>query len=132
MRPMEIVARYGIMWPRNSDNIRKVPGSKEHGQGIYILFDGSMPIYVGKGNIRSQLRSHKRSKRKGQLWDRFSWYVVANETMMHDLEVLLLKTLPTYLRALNKQDGHFCKGKPVPPSKNQYADPIHRKAIRKR
>ena len=133
MRSMQVVTQYGTMWSRNVDNIRKVPGRKDGGQGVYILFDGSMPIYVGKtGNLRSRLRRHRNSKRKGQLWDRFSWYVLADKRMMHDVEVLMLKALPTYLRALTKQDGHFCKGKRASPSRNQVADPINRKLIRKR
>ena len=130
MRPIAIVKKYGTMWPRNFENIKRVPGTREGGQGVYVLFDGSMPIYVGKGNIRSRLRSHKGGS-KGQLWDRFSWYVLEDKKMMHDIEVLILKALPTYLRALTKQDGHFRKGKRVLPSKNRFADPISRRAVRK-
>jgi hypothetical protein len=110
---MHIVTKYGSMWARNEKNIRKVPGSKEDGQGVYVLFDGSMPVYVGKGNIRQRIRGHRTSARKGQLWDRFSWYVLADKKMMHDIEVLMLSILPTYLRALTKQGGHFRKAMPT-------------------
>jgi hypothetical protein len=52
--------------------------------------DGSMPLYVGKGNIKHRITDARRSKRRGQLWDRFSWYAVADPKMMHDLRILPL------------------------------------------
>jgi hypothetical protein len=68
--------------------------------------DGSLPLYVGKGNIKHRITDARRSKRRGQLWDRFSWYAVADAKMMHDLEVLVLRILPRYLRVLTRQEGH--------------------------
>src|SRR6266700_2390058 len=103
---MQIITNYGTMWARNTDNINLIPRSKDGGQGIYILFDGSMPVYVGKGNIKARIRAARRSKRRGQMWDRFSWYAVTDPKMMHDIEVLALRMLPRYLRALTRQDGH--------------------------
>jgi hypothetical protein len=55
---MQIVTKYGTMWARNTEN----------------MFDDSMPLYVGKGNIKHRITGARRSKRRGQLWDRFSWY----------------------------------------------------------
>ena len=124
---MQIVTQYGTMWPRNKENIIRVPGSKHGGQGIYILFDGSMPVYVGKGNIRARLRAARRSKTRGQLWDRFSWYVLSDIKMMHDIEVLILRMLPRYLRALTSNEGKFTKAKCIKPSSNKSADFITRK-----
>ena len=49
---MALVKEYGEMWPRNDSNIQIVPGSADGGQGVYVLYDGSMPVYIGKGNIR--------------------------------------------------------------------------------
>jgi hypothetical protein len=74
------VTRYGTMWARNTKNIQRIPGSSEGGSGVYVLFDGSMLVYVGKGKIRQCIRGHRRSKSRGQMWDRFSWYVVANQS----------------------------------------------------
>lgn len=104
---MQIVTSYGTMWARNTKNIKLIPGSKKGGKGVYILFDGSMPVYVGKGNIRQRISIAKRSKRRGQLWDRFSWYALKDPKMMHDVEVLVLRVLPRYLRALTRQEGKF-------------------------
>jgi len=48
------VTKYGEMWARNLNNINLIPGTHApHGQGVYILYDGSMPVYVGKGNMRT-------------------------------------------------------------------------------
>jgi hypothetical protein len=111
---MQIITKYGTMWARNSMNIRRIPTSKQDGgKGVYILFDGSMPVYVGKGNIRQRVSGARRSRRRGQLWDRFSWYAVKDSKMMHDVEVLVLKMLPRYLRALTKNDGHFLNARKV-------------------
>lgn len=110
---MQIVTAYGTMWARNTKNIRRIPGSGSGRVGVYILFDGSMPVYVGKGNIRQRVSAARRSRRRGQLWDRFSWYSLADAKMMHDIEVLVLRLLPRYLRALTRQEGHFLNAKRV-------------------
>jgi hypothetical protein len=107
MRSVPLVNEYGTMWARNTENIHHIPTKKDGGVGIYILFDGSMPVYVGKGNIRWRITDARRSKRRGQLWDRFSWYALRDPKMMHDVEVLVLRMLPRYLRALTRQEGHF-------------------------
>lgn len=125
---MQVVTAYGTMWARNTKNIRSIPGSKNGGKGVYILFDGSMPVYVGKGNIRQRITDARRSKRRGQFWDRFSWYALADENMIHDIEVLLLRVLPPYLRALTRQEGHFLKAKRSKQPDRISVDPITRKA----
>lgn len=123
---MQIVTAYGTMWARNTKNIRRIPGSRAGGCGVYILFDGSMPVYAGKGNIRQRITKARYSKRRGQLWDRFSWYVVKDPRMMHDIEVLVLRLLPRYLRALTRQEGHFLKAERVE-QPDKVAEPITRK-----
>jgi hypothetical protein len=110
---MQIVKKHGTMWARNTKNISRIPSSSNGGKGVYVLFDGSMPVYVGKGNIKQRVSGARRSKRRGQLWDRFSWYALKDPNMMHDIEVLLLSVFPHYLRALTKNDGHFLKSKPT-------------------
>jgi hypothetical protein len=110
---VQIITAYGTMWARNTKNIRRIPSSHSGGKGVYILFDGSMPVYVGKGNIRYRIMHARRSKRRGQLWDRFSWYALRDPKMMHDIEVLILRMLPRYLRALTRQEGHFLEAKRV-------------------
>jgi hypothetical protein len=46
--------RFGEMWARNTKNIKDVPARRKGGQGVYILYDGSTPVYVGKGNMRAR------------------------------------------------------------------------------
>jgi hypothetical protein len=125
---MQIITAYGTMWARNTKNIRKIPTINEGGVGVYILFDGSMPVYVGKGNIRYRITDARRSKRRGQLWDRFSWYALKDPKMMHDIEVLVLRMLPRYLRALTRQEGHFLKAKRYGAADERNVDYITRKA----
>jgi len=50
-----LVCEFGEMWARNLKNIKRIPGSKspQGDQGVYILYDGSMPVYSGKGKIKS-------------------------------------------------------------------------------
>jgi hypothetical protein len=95
------------MWARNDENIEDVPGSSQGGQGVYILYDGSTPVYVGKGNIRQRLRDADTSNRRGNSWDHFSWYVLKDKRLIHDVEVLLIRILPLFLRYLTRQSGHF-------------------------
>jgi hypothetical protein len=126
-KSMQIITAYGTKWPRNTKNIRQVPGHKAGGGGVYILFDGSMPVYVGKGNIRYRITDARRSKRRGQLWDRFSWYAIKDPRMMHDIDVLILRMLPRYLRALTRQEGHFLRAKRLTAPDLKSVDYITRK-----
>jgi hypothetical protein len=124
---VQIVTEYGTMWARNAQNTKLNPDVSSGGVGIYILFDGSMPVYVGKGKIKKRIVQAKRSKSRGQKWDRFSWYALKDVNMMHDIEVLVLRMFPLYLRALTKNDGHFVKAKRAQPSKDKLAEYITRK-----
>ena len=106
---MQLMHSFGEMWARNSANINRVPGSKteKRGNRVYVLYDGSLPVYVGNGHIKSRLRKARLSKSRGQFWDHFSWYVLDDFRLIHDTEALLLRMLPRCLRSLNNQEGHF-------------------------
>jgi hypothetical protein len=126
---MRVVRLYGTMWARNDANIAKIPSHRKGGQGVYVLFDGSMPMYVGKGNIKYRILDASTSKRRGQLWDHFSWYSIKNPAMMHDIEALMLRILPPNLRFLTRQGGNFVKAKRVKQdNKSKQAIWISRKA----
>jgi hypothetical protein len=127
---MRIVRQYGTMWARNEENIAKLPSGKKNGQGVYILFDGSMPMYAGKGNIRSRIKTSCKHRRRKDLWDHFSWYTIKNPAMMHDIEVLMLSILPPNLRFLTRQGGKFKRATEIDQIEDK-ADPISRKAVRK-
>ena len=88
---MRIVTEYGTMWARNEANIARIPSARNGGRGVYVLFDGSMPMYVGKGDIRDRILGASTSKRRGELWDHFSWYAIKNAAMTHDIEALMLR-----------------------------------------
>jgi hypothetical protein len=69
-----------VVWDRNPKNIGDVPGHRERGQGVYSLYDGSTPVYVGKGNIQARLRKeNNKSKRLGNSWDHFSWFHITDQ-----------------------------------------------------
>jgi hypothetical protein len=102
----ELVDQYGWLWARNSTNISHLQVKKEH-IGVYVLCDGSMPVYIGKGNIFRRIRRHNRSPGKEKYWDHFSWFALAKPEFVNDLEALLIRMLPFYLRSLNKQRPRF-------------------------
>src|SRR5258708_16176734 len=130
---VRLVSRCGEMWARNLENINRIQGSKHGGKGVYVLYDGSMPVYVGKGNIKSRVRGARRSKTRGQFWDHFSWYLLDDKKMIHDTEVLFLRMLPSYLRSLTKQKGKFVDAERVKEfKKNRVAEFISRKVPKKR
>jgi hypothetical protein len=118
---MKIVTRYGTMWPRNQEHLNLL--DEVAGQGVYVLFDGSMPMYIGKGDIASRIRKAHRSKRRGQMWDHFSWYVIGNTKLIHDLEALMLRILPPNLRSLTRQGGNFISGQRIRRDK-KHLEPI--------
>lgn len=122
---MPLIDKFGEMWARNTKNIQKIPRSKNGGRGVYILYDGSMPVYIGKGNIHSRIRKAKRSGRRSEFWDYFSWYAIPDSALRHDVEVLLLRRLPWYLRGLNQQSGKFTKAEELIQDEDS-PDPITR------
>jgi hypothetical protein len=73
------------------------------------LYDGSMPLYIGKGNIHHRLYRHRASMSKSRYWDYFSWYEIKNEKLRGEIESILLRLLPFYLRSLNKYRGKLPK-----------------------
>jgi hypothetical protein len=107
---MGLIKQFGEMWARNPENLKAVLKNSKRAEGVYILYDGSTPVYIGKGNIRDRLKKATKSKRRKDFWDHFSWYVITNESLRHDVEVLLLRTLPPYLRNLTRQKGKFTSG----------------------
>jgi hypothetical protein len=123
---MRMICEYGEMWPRNEENIRQIPKKK----GVYVLYDGSMPMYVGKGILRRRIGTARKGKYRGQFWDHFSWYVLKNPRMIHDTESLLLRTLPPYLRSRTKQKGGFTNARRIrQPRENRHADLITRRVM---
>lgn len=102
----QLVSSYGTLWARNIQNIRRL---REMGKlyGVYLLCDGSMPVYIGRGRLSSRIRRHLRSKSRSQFWDHFSWYAIPDRRLEADVEALLLRMLPFYLRSLNKQRTRF-------------------------
>ena len=102
---MTLVAEHGLSWPRNKKNLRQIkkliPGKK----GVYVLSHGAMPMHVGKGIIASRVRKHaRRGSSKSGYWDHFSWFVI-NNGFQDEIEVLILRSLPFYVRNLNRQTG---------------------------
>ena len=103
---MGLVTKYGRMWARNDANFKKLRAEPKL-KGLYILYDGSMPVYVGHGWISTRLERSRRSKTRRRFWDYFSWYAIPDEELQKDTEALLIKTLPYYLRLLNKKNESF-------------------------
>jgi hypothetical protein len=128
---MRLVRKFGEMWARNLENINQIPHPKQGATGVYILYDGSMPVYVGKGHLRHRINGARRSKTRGQFWDHFSWYIIRNEDVIHDTEALFLRMLPPYLRSLTKQSGHFMNAVEKYET-NQVAELISRRVRKKK
>jgi len=115
---MGLIHQFGEMWARTPKNIKNIRAAlkKPARAGVYILYDGATPVYIGKGNIPYRLEKATRNKRKN-FWDHFSWYVIKDQALMHDVEVLLLRALPPYLHFLNGQSGNFIN---EPPATDQH------------
>lgn len=105
--PEPIVTRYGSMWARNLPNIKAI---EREALGVYVLCDGSMPVYIGKGRLRSRLKKHRTSRSKGQTWDHFTWFQIEDARNRSEVEALLVRMLPHYLRVLNRARPKFHEG----------------------
>jgi hypothetical protein len=106
---MTLVGEHGFSWPRNAKNLAQIKKLLHGKKGVYVLSHGAMPMYVGKGKIASRVRGHaKNASTKSKYWDHFSWFVI-NGGFQDELEVVLLRTLPFYVRSLNRQTGSLGK-----------------------
>src|SRR5215510_2574738 len=103
---MPLIKQFGLHWPRNTENLEEIEDVAGHKSGVYVLYHGAMPVYIGRGVIRARLISHgKEGSRKEQFWDLFSWFVVGKLKQEREIETLLLVDLPFYVRSLNKKTG---------------------------
>jgi hypothetical protein len=103
---MGIVGLYGLRWPRNKKNLADLKKLMGKRNGLYILANGSMPLYIGKGRVASRVRGHARpASTKSAYWNYFSWFEILKPAKDGELERLLLQVLPFYVRSLNKQTG---------------------------
>jgi hypothetical protein len=102
----QLVKSYGTLWARNKENIHRLRGMGKL-YGVYMLCDGSTPVYIGRGKLSSRIRSHRLSKKRGQFWDHFSWFAIPDRRLEADVEALLLWMLPFFLRSLNKKLTEF-------------------------
>jgi hypothetical protein len=58
--------------------------------GIYALYKGSEPYYIGlASDLGGRIKSHMKD-RHARKWDRFNVYIVRRKTYMKDLESLVL------------------------------------------
>jgi hypothetical protein len=108
--PTALIKQFGLHWPRNQENLDELEDLAGHKSGIYVLYHGAMPVYIGRGKISARLRSHgKEGSKKEQFWDRFSWFVIGKTASERELQSLLLEALPFYVRSLNKLGGELGK-----------------------
>ena len=109
-RHRKIVGLYGLHWARNAANIQLLEVLLGERTGLYVLANGSMPLYIGKGIVASRIKHHAQpDKTKSDYWNYFSWFEVLKPADEGELECLLLQTLPFYVRSLNKQTGSLGK-----------------------
>jgi hypothetical protein len=72
------------------------------GRGIYILYRGTTPVYVGKGTAKSGIaaRLHHHAKAwYAHAWDNVSWYVFGDQpdNVIDAVEALLVASIPDLL-----------------------------------
>src|SRR6266851_3008632 len=107
---MGIVGLYGLRWPRNPKNLARLKKLMGKRTGLYVLANGSMPLYIGRGHVARRVRAHNRpGGSKSKYWNYFSWFEILKPASDVELECLLLRVLPFYVRSLNKQTGSLGK-----------------------
>jgi hypothetical protein len=98
-----------LRWPRNPKNLAKLRKLMRKRTGLYVLANGSMPLYIGKGIVARRVRAHAREGgSKSKYWNYFSWFEIP-QPRDGELECLLLQVLPFYVRSLNRKTGSLGK-----------------------
>jgi len=101
-----IVRKWGPFWERNDENFDKLREEAKGLSGVYLLYCGWFPVYVGRcQDLSSRIAQHRGSKSKA--WDRFTWFALTEEGHCKELEAIFLRSLPFYLRLNNKQGAHL-------------------------
>jgi hypothetical protein len=111
-----IVARYGKLWTRVPANVKRLATEDlKKATGVYALYNGSMPVYIGYGKIFARIRGHNRNRKKFPFWEHFSWYEIKGKELSKEIESLFLNILPLYVRSLNRMGGKFASGRKIRP-----------------
>ena len=103
-----LIVKFGPFWSKNEENFRKLRVEAEGFSGVYLLYCGWFPIYVGCGELLTRISGHKGSKSK--IANRFAWFAVAEKRHCRELEAIFLRSLPYFLRLNNKQGAHLPVG----------------------
>lgn len=132
-----VIGAYGMYWERDKVDWKGTPAllgvqvgatktiDFSAQRGVYVLFDGHRPVYVGRAAqqaIGKRLSSHTRGRMAGR-WNRFSWFGLAkpndmgeldaNDVAMNDitlvaaLEAVLIEVMEP---PLNRKGGDNLKG----------------------
>ena len=134
------VCAYGLYWDRAEVNWNPGRGRQRGGlrglagdgsapvdfsnqAGIYILYNGMTPVYVGRTSadnnaLLGRLTAHHNDDRKGARWDKFSWFgfrpvndegqlVTADTSVSTDLLITFLEAvmIEAFLPPLNNKGG---------------------------
>jgi hypothetical protein len=101
-----LIKQFGLHSPRNAENLEEIEDAAGTRAAFNVLYQGVMPVYIGRGAISARLISHgKEGSRREQFWDRFSWFVVGKSGQERELESPLMEALPFYVRSLKEADG---------------------------
>jgi len=82
-----------------------LPGSKDRGTGIYVLYNGKKIYYIRLSykSLRGRLKQHTKDRHKGK-WDNFSFYQVPKTRYIKDIETILLRV---YRSTGNRMKGNL-------------------------
>jgi len=115
-----IIGRYGRLWTRVPKNLKMLARKDlKNVTGVYALYNGTMPVYIGKGKFSRQIGKHNRSDRKSPFWEHFSFYEIIGKGFDKEIESLILRLFPFYVRSLNRMGGKFASGKKIEPASEQ-------------
>lgn len=101
-----LVEKYGPFWPRNKKSFSKLREEARGKYGVYLLYYGWHPVYIGQGKLTKRISRHKRPTAT-KVWDRFTWFALRDPQKCGELEAILLRCLPFYLRLNNRQGAHL-------------------------
>ena len=134
------VSGYGLYWDRDKVNWNPGQGRRRGGllgsagdgtdpvdfsnqAGIYVLYNGMTPVYVGRTTAESnalmtRLVSHHNDDRKSARWDKFSWFgfrpvgennqlVTTDASVSTDLLITFMEAvmIEAFLPPLNNKGG---------------------------
>jgi hypothetical protein len=105
-----LTKQFALHWPRNQENLDELEDLAGHKSGIYVLHQGAMPVYIGRGAISARLCSRgKEGSRKEPVLGAVFVLRDRENSIAARVGIIVAGGAAVYIPSLNKPGGKLGK-----------------------